>query len=590
MGMDTTSPAHAQPQPSRMLPLRGTLRRTEVDAADYTFAAKGSVPKFAGWMAVYGQPGVPETTQQETATGEDGEEETTSGILPPLNEGDQLALSALKPEQKFTQPPARYNEGSLVKAMEENGIGRPSTYASIISVLQAREYVYKVEGRFRPTILGRRLVENLLSPVFDDILDVEYTAKMEDQLDEIEKGMVAAGSGEADAGLSRRLFGAFLTWLQEKRQEVFVVATANDLSILPPELLRKGRFDEIFFVDLPNAAEREAIWRIHLGLRKQDPKKFDLPQIVTASEGFSGSEIEQAVVAGLAVLVHGLAGMPRDAVDRIEKALTASRKPVAAGSAVLYQPTFARARRTGALSPDRLQQVRASASVSRVFSPLVEPGRDVLDFLLADLLLLLDASFGPIGAVRATGQRLYGEWLDECQVEARFAHGLLAKIEAQRKKLGLGSTSEVVRHAIAEFNLAKFESGAEERRQISVRLPAGDKVALVKAAKKAKASLGEILRAAVESLDPEQPIADAHVLYIEDSRTVAVAIRRMLEAHQMRVTHVTNAEDAIAYLEAYAGTDAAPGAAAGRRTVAVAPAWSAFHSATRRSASAFWAA
>jgi len=118
-------------------------------------------------------------------------------------------------------------------------------------------------------------------------------------IDEIEKGMVAAGSGEADAGLSRRLFGAFLTWLQEKRQEVFVVATANDLSILPPELLRKGRFDEIFFVDLPNQEEREAILKIHLVLRKQEVKNFDLPQILVACEGFSGAEIEQAVVAAL---------------------------------------------------------------------------------------------------------------------------------------------------------------------------------------------------------------------------------------------------------------------------------------------------
>ena len=94
----------------------------------------------------------------------------------------------LKPEQKFTQPPPRFNEGSLVKALEENGIGRPSTYASIIGVLQARDYVNKIEGRFRPTVLGRRLVDKLLHPVFDDILDVEYTARMEDQLDEIEKG------------------------------------------------------------------------------------------------------------------------------------------------------------------------------------------------------------------------------------------------------------------------------------------------------------------------------------------------------------------------------------------------------------------
>jgi hypothetical protein len=124
-------------------------------------------------------------------------------------------------------------------------------------------------------------------------------------IDEIEKAMVAGGgSGDADAGLSRRLFGAFLTWLQEKKQDVFVVATANNLSSLPPELLRKGRFDEIFFVDLPDDTERESIWKIHLGLRKQDSKTFDLSKIVSASDGFSGSEIEQAVVAALYRALH----------------------------------------------------------------------------------------------------------------------------------------------------------------------------------------------------------------------------------------------------------------------------------------------
>ena len=124
-------------------------------------------------------------------------------------------------------------------------------------------------------------------------------------IDEIEKAMVAGGGGgEADAGLSRRLFGAFLTWLQEKKQEVFVVATANNIASLPPELLRKGRFDEIFFVDLPDDGERDTIWRIHLGLRKQDATHFDLIKIVGASGGFSGSEIEQAVVAGLYRALH----------------------------------------------------------------------------------------------------------------------------------------------------------------------------------------------------------------------------------------------------------------------------------------------
>jgi ssDNA-binding Zn-finger/Zn-ribbon topoisomerase 1 len=111
-----------------------------------------------------------------------------SGVLPVLAEGQTLTVRELKPDQKFTQPPPRYNEGSLVKALEEDGIGRPSTYASIISVLQARDYVNKNDGRFRPTILGRRLVDKLLHPAFDDILDVEYTARMEEQLDDIEKG------------------------------------------------------------------------------------------------------------------------------------------------------------------------------------------------------------------------------------------------------------------------------------------------------------------------------------------------------------------------------------------------------------------
>ena len=124
-------------------------------------------------------------------------------------------------------------------------------------------------------------------------------------IDEIEKAMTAGGgSGEADGGLSRRLFGAFLTWLQEKKHEVFVVATANDLSSLPPELLRKGRFDEIFFVDLPDDDERAAIWKIHLELRKQDIGRFDLIKAVSASDGFSGSEIEQAVVAALYRALH----------------------------------------------------------------------------------------------------------------------------------------------------------------------------------------------------------------------------------------------------------------------------------------------
>ncbi len=117
-------------------------------------------------------------------------------------------------------------------------------------------------------------------------------------IDEVEKGF-AVGSSEADGGLGRRLLGSFLTWLQEHKAPVFVAATANDLSALPPELMRKGRFDEIFFVDLPDSADRAEILRIHLGLRHQDPARFDLRTLAEAAERFSGAELEQAVVASL---------------------------------------------------------------------------------------------------------------------------------------------------------------------------------------------------------------------------------------------------------------------------------------------------
>ena len=179
---------------SQMAPAVFDDTTVDITAGDYLFRAKGSVPKFAGWLAVYQGTGEAEESERterpapNPTVQADAEEESGDGVLPALTEGQALDVRAITPDQKFTQPPPRFNEGSLVKALEENGIGRPSTYASIIGVLQARDYVNKIEGRFRPTILGRRLVDKLLHPAFDDILDVEYTARMEDQLDDIEKG------------------------------------------------------------------------------------------------------------------------------------------------------------------------------------------------------------------------------------------------------------------------------------------------------------------------------------------------------------------------------------------------------------------
>lgn len=119
-------------------------------------------------------------------------------------------------------------------------------------------------------------------------------------LDEMEKGFSGLGSsGQTDGGTTARVFGTFLTWLQEKKSPVFVVATCNNVSQLPPELLRKGRFDEIFFVDLPTKDERKQIFQIHLERKKRDVKKFDLDKLAELTKDFAGSEIEEIVVAGL---------------------------------------------------------------------------------------------------------------------------------------------------------------------------------------------------------------------------------------------------------------------------------------------------
>jgi len=118
-------------------------------------------------------------------------------------------------------------------------------------------------------------------------------------IDEIEKAFASAAARSADGGLSQRMFGTLLTWLQEREAPVFVVATANDIEALPPELLRKGRFDEIFFVDLPNKTIRKAIFAIHLKKRGRQADRFDLDRLADAADGYSGAEIEQAVISAL---------------------------------------------------------------------------------------------------------------------------------------------------------------------------------------------------------------------------------------------------------------------------------------------------
>jgi DNA topoisomerase-1 len=150
------------------------------DSSEYLFRATGSVLKFGGFLKVY----------EEGKDQSDEEDEEMKHRLPAVAEGEHLKLRALSPEQHFTEPPPRYNEATLVKKLEADGVGRPSTYASIISTIQEREYVRKEGGRFYPTELGR-VVTGLLLENFDDIFDVKYTARMEEELDEIEAGKIA---------------------------------------------------------------------------------------------------------------------------------------------------------------------------------------------------------------------------------------------------------------------------------------------------------------------------------------------------------------------------------------------------------------
>src|SRR5712664_378121 len=162
---------------SQMVPAVFDQTTIDIGAGDYTFRATGSVQKFDGYLAVY-----------QVATGDDEDAEPDSkALLPRVTEGEILRLEILRPEQHFTEPPPRYTEATLVKELEEKGIGRPSTYATIISTIVEREYVSKDQGRFAPTMLGEKVSE-LLVKSFEDIFDVGFTARMEVELDEIEEG------------------------------------------------------------------------------------------------------------------------------------------------------------------------------------------------------------------------------------------------------------------------------------------------------------------------------------------------------------------------------------------------------------------
>ncbi len=167
---------------SQIMPAVFDQTTVDIDAKSkngdaYWFRVTGSVMKFDGFLRVY----------EESKEGKDEEDEELKHKLPALEAGQKLTLKELKPEQHFTEPPPRYNEASLVKELEERGIGRPSTYSAILSTIQERQYVQKLGGKFTPTEIGL-VVTDLLVENFRDIFDVAYTAGLEEKLDEIEEG------------------------------------------------------------------------------------------------------------------------------------------------------------------------------------------------------------------------------------------------------------------------------------------------------------------------------------------------------------------------------------------------------------------
>ncbi len=167
---------------SQMLPAIFDQTTIDISAGDYTFRATGSVQKFDGYLRVYQLPAA-NADREDDEKDDEGEGRS----LPQVAEGQILRLDKIRPDQHFTEPPPRFNDATLVKELEEDGIGRPSTYASIISTLVEREYVTKDQGRFSPTMLGER-VSVLLVKSFEDIFDVTFTARLEEELDEIEEG------------------------------------------------------------------------------------------------------------------------------------------------------------------------------------------------------------------------------------------------------------------------------------------------------------------------------------------------------------------------------------------------------------------
>ena len=219
---------------SQMKPALFDVTDVDIQNGPYTLRASGEVLKFPGFLAIF-----------QDARGDDDEDENPENpkALPPMNEGDVLKLLDLDTKQNFTQPPPRYTEATLVKALEENGIGRPSTYGQILTTIQARDYTDKHDGKFHPTKLGG-IVTKLLIGSFGDIIDENYTARLEEELDEVEEGKLEWRD------LMREFSGKFNKDLEKAGKEMVEVKRAGVETdekcenCGSPMVIKFGRFGE----------------------------------------------------------------------------------------------------------------------------------------------------------------------------------------------------------------------------------------------------------------------------------------------------------------------------------------------------------
>tara|TARA_R110002111_G_scaffold247140_2_gene310019 strand:+ start:10360 stop:11847 length:1488 start_codon:yes stop_codon:yes gene_type:complete len=201
----------------------------------------------------------------------------------------------------------KLRRGGFSRKAEEYGIepprgvlmlGVPGSGKSLCAKMVASDWNMPLL-RLDPGMLYQKFIGESESQLRQALSQAESMAPVILWIDEIEKAFASASSSSADGGLSKRMFGTLLAWMQDHRHPIFIIATANEISALPPELMRKGRFDEVFFVDLPHAAAREQILRIHLQRRKRDADQFDIRSLAAMAEDFTGAELEQVVMSGL---------------------------------------------------------------------------------------------------------------------------------------------------------------------------------------------------------------------------------------------------------------------------------------------------